>query len=74
MVSITLVLISFLMFIWKIKRARYLVGGLLVVSLIDIVHYWLWFSRNENIVLLEGVIMMVAALLTFKKYGNEKTS
>src|SRR6266540_4155703 len=34
-----------------------------LISLIDIVHYWVCFKQNEWILTLEGLIMLLAALL-----------
>ena len=68
--SAVLVLLSFVICTRKTKSIRILVKALICVSLVDIVNYWLWFRRNENALILEGVIMLVATVLICK---NEST-
>lgn len=77
--SATLVIMAILICTRLTFRIRIVSLSLLIVSFIDIVHYWLFFRRNEWFLFGEGVIMAVAAIIRFyAKYAkstiNEKAA
>lgn len=63
MLSFTLILLSFLIIRTKTKNYQIALLAVFLVSVIDIIHYWVCFKQNNSIVLLEGIIMLLAALL-----------
>jgi hypothetical protein len=71
--SATLVLLAFLIAKSKTKSIRIMLRGLLLVSIVDIVNYWLWFRRNEQALIFEGMIMLWVAILIIK-HESTRTS
>lgn len=67
MVSISLILAAFYLAARSI-REKIVVGSFLLISIIDIGHYWLWYKRNEIIISLEGFIVIIAAWLMMFKF------
>lgn len=63
MLSATLILLSLLLIRMKTKNYQIALLAVFLISIIDIIHYWLYFKQNEWIVQLEGLIMLLAALL-----------
>jgi len=75
--SAFLVLAAFLVMTRKTYAIRITLWALSLVSLVDIVNYWLWFRRNEPALTLEGLIMLIAAITIIthaSKSGHEKTT
>jgi len=70
-VSITLILAAFYVYVAS-TRMKIAVGSFLLISIIDIGHYWLWFKRNEHIVTLEFAILVVASLAMVFKWKIKK--
>lgn len=72
MLSFTLILLSFILLKNKSKSYNQVLFAVFLISIIDIIHYWVCYKQNEWVVTLEGMIMFLAALLIFvrkwKKY------
>jgi hypothetical protein len=75
--SAVLVLIAMLLMTRRTRTLRILLWANLLISAVDIIHYWLYFRRNEWFLAGEGMIMVVATIIitinaaSTKK--NEKT-
>lgn len=69
LVSISLILAAFYLAARTI-REKIVVGTFLLISIIDIGHYWLWYKRNEYIISVEGIIIIIAAWLMMFKYKS----
>jgi hypothetical protein len=67
LLSISLILLAFYLSVKSI-REKIVVGSFLLISIIDIIHYWLFYKRNEYFIILEFIIVIVAALLVGLKY------
>lgn len=63
MLSVTLIILSLILIPKKTKNYQIALLAVFLVSIIDIIHYWICFKQNNSIVLLEGLIMLLAALL-----------
>lgn len=63
MLSVSLIILSLLLIRTKTKNYQIALLAVFLISIIDIIHYWLFFKQNEWIVQLEGLIMLLAALL-----------
>lgn len=63
--SAILVLAAFLMMKRKTRSIRIALWALCLVSVEDIINYWLWFRRNEPVLTIEGLTMFMAAILIF---------
>jgi hypothetical protein len=68
LVSITLILASF--YVYVASTMKIVVGSFLLISIIDIWHYWLWYKRNPYVLWVEFGILIVAGLLMMFKYKN----
>lgn len=69
MISTTLILLSLVIIKQKTPSYRIALSGILWISIIDILHYWLCYKQNELIITMEGLIMIItASLITFKKW------
>jgi hypothetical protein len=67
LVSITLILAAFYVYVTSI-RMKIVAGSFLLISIIDIWHYWFWYRRNEYVVGLEFIILIAAGVLLMFKY------
>lgn len=67
MLSFSLILLSFLLIRKKTINYHIALLAVFLISIIDIIHYWLCYKQNESIVLMEGLIMLLAALLIIKR-------
>jgi hypothetical protein len=67
LVSIALILAAFYVYATSI-RMKIVAGSFLLISIIDIWHYWFWYKRNEYVVGLEFIIILTAGLLLMFKY------
>lgn len=67
MISVSFILLSFLLIQKKTINYHIALLAVFLISIIDIIHYWLCFKQNESIVLMEGLIMLLAALLIIKR-------
>lgn len=65
--SQTLIIAAILIMKSKTFVIRTLILALLIVSIIDIVNYWFWFRRNEWMLDLEGLVMIVATVIIYNK-------
>lgn len=65
--SISLILLAFYLSVKSI-REKIVVGSFLLISIIDIIHYWLFYKRNEYFIIAEFIIVIVAALLVGVKF------
>lgn len=63
MLSFSLILLSFVLVQKKTINYQIALIAVLLISIVDIAHYWLCFKQNNSIVLIEGLIMLLAALL-----------
>src|SRR6266540_1444621 len=63
MLSFSFILLSFILTRKKTTKFQIALLAVFLISLIDIVHYWVCFKQNEWILTLEGLIMLLAALL-----------
>lgn len=71
MLSVSMIILSFWIIDRKTPSYRIALNAVLIISIIDIIHYWLCFKQSELIVLVEGIIMLLAALLIlFKRWKN----
>ena len=66
--SSTLVIAAFLIAESFTRDMRVMLAGLLIVSGIDIVNYWMYFRRSENLLFLEGLVMFSAMAIIFKNH------
>lgn len=67
MLSFSFILLSFILVRKKTINYHIALLAVFLISIIDIIHYWLCFKQNESIVLMEGLIMLLAALLIIKR-------
>lgn len=44
---------------------KWLTGTLTIISIIDIVHYWLCYNQLQEIVFLQGIMMIAASIKAF---------
>lgn len=63
MLSFSLILLSFVLVQKKTINYHIALIAVFLISIIDIIHYWICFKQNNSIVLIEGLIMLLAALL-----------
>lgn len=63
MLSFSLILLSFVLVQKKTINYQIALIAVFLISIIDIIHYWICFKQNDSIVLIEGLIMLLAALL-----------
>ena len=71
------VLLAFLIILRKTRKLQIALWSLFWVSVVDIINYWLFFRRQEYLLTLEGMIMVVGAILIIKHesiHHNEKTT
>jgi hypothetical protein len=61
--SAVFVLLAWLIAVSKTRTLRILIWANLIISAIDIVHYWLFFRRNEWFLAGEGMVMVVATII-----------
>lgn len=67
LVSVIFLLSAFYLHVQS-TRMKIAVGSFLLISIIDIGHYWLWYKRNEYVVQFEFIILIVAAILMAFKF------
>ena|SRR5688572_26312919 len=67
LLSITLILAAFFVAV-KSFYEKVVTGSFLLISIIDIGHYWLWYKRNEYVLWLEFFIIIGAGLVMLLKY------
>jgi hypothetical protein len=70
LVSVTLILAAFYVYVSSI-RMKIAIGSFLLISLIDIAHYWMYYKRNGYVVQLEFLILIVAAILIGVKFKRK---
>lgn len=63
MISTTLIILSLVIIRHKTPSYRLALSVVLIISIIDLIHYWLCFKQLEALVTLEGLLMILAALL-----------
>lgn len=63
MLSTTLIILSLVIVREKTTSYRLALSVVLAISIIDIIHYWLCFKQLDLIVTMEGLLMLLAALL-----------
>jgi hypothetical protein len=77
-ISALCVLVSFLIVKRKTRKLQIALWALLYVNIVDIMNYWLFFRRQELLLTLEGMIMVVASVLILKHesihHHNEKAT
>lgn len=74
MLSITLILAAFFVAV-KTIREKIVAGSFLLISFIDIAHYWMFYKRSEYVLGLEFIIILIAAVLIgFKYKANAPTN
>lgn len=64
--SAVFVLLAWLISTRKTRTIRFLILGNLAISGIDIVNYWLFFRRNEWMLLSEGLAMLITIIFIFR--------
>ena len=69
--SALFVLVAFTISKGKTMAMTILLRALMIMSVVDIVHYWLWFRRNEYVLTLEGLIMIASTAIIVKKTWNK---
>jgi len=75
MISTTLIILSLYIVKQKTPSYRIALSAILLVSIIDILHYWVCYKQNHLIITLEGLIMIIASsLITFRKWNKESKS
>jgi hypothetical protein len=76
--SAVFVLVGWLVATTKTRTLRILLWANLLISLIDLVNYWLYFRRQEWFLRAEFMVMLIATILIFYYASttnkNEKTS
>lgn len=71
MLSTTLIILSLVIVREKTSSYRWALSVVLAISIIDILHYYLCFKQLEVIVTLEGLLMILAALIIgYRKWIN----
>ena len=65
-ISAVFVLFAWLISTRKTRTIRFLILGNLAISGIDIVNYWLFFRRNEWMLLSEGFAMLITIIFIFR--------
>jgi hypothetical protein len=70
MLSTTFILLSFVLIQKKTTNYNITLLAVFLISIIDIIHYWLCYKQNEWVVTLEGLIMLLAALLILRKWNK----
>lgn len=69
MLSTTLIILSLLVIRTKTPSYRLALSVVLIISIIDIIHYWLCFKQCEAIVTMEGLLMLLAAfIIAYRKW------
>ena len=63
MLSFTFILLSFVLVNRKTPSYLIALKAVLIISIIDIIHYWVCYKQSELIILMEGLIMFLAASL-----------
>jgi hypothetical protein len=63
MLSFSIILLSFAILRKKTPYYQITLRAVFLISIIDIIHYWVCYKQNEWILQLEGLIMLLAALL-----------
>lgn len=61
MLSVSLILLSFILLKKKTYEYTLSLVTIFIISLIDILHYWLYFKQNEFIVLIESLMMIATS-------------
>lgn len=67
MLSFSFILLSFIFLRRKTIQYSILLFTIFVISLTDVLHYWLAFKQWEWVVQLQGLLMLAATLLIFIK-------
>ena len=67
MLSVSLIILSIVLIDRKTPSYRIALNAVFIISIIDIIHYWLCYKQSELIVLVEGLIMLLAASLILSK-------
>lgn len=67
MLSTTLIILSLVLIRQKTPSYRLALSVVLIISIIDLIHYWLCFKQLEALVILEGILMILAALIILYK-------
>lgn len=63
MLSTTFIILSLIIIRTKTTSYRWALSAVLTVSIVDIIHYWLCYKQSEYMVMVEGLIMLLAASL-----------
>jgi len=61
MLSFSLILLSFILLKKKTYEYTVLLVTVFIVSLIDILHYWVYYKQSEFILLIESLMMIAAS-------------
>jgi hypothetical protein len=64
MLCVTMILLAFLLAI-RDRVLKIIVRGFLIVSLLDIVHYWLYYKHNEYFLLAESVVLFASIIVAY---------
>lgn len=64
MLAVTFILAACYLLV-KRGAIKWLIGALALISIIDIIHYWLYFSQAHEIILLQGIMMIAASIKAF---------
>lgn len=75
--SAVFVLLAWLISTKKTRTLQILIKANVWISVFDLVHYWLFFRRNEWFLAVEGMIMAVGTILIIKHESishNEKAT
>jgi hypothetical protein len=70
MLSITLILAAFFVAV-KSTYLKLLVGSFLLISIIDIGHYWLYYKRNDYVIWLESFILVGTGVVMLLKHRRK---
>lgn len=74
MLSISLIILSFILI--KTKSVDYTISLVTVflISIIDILHYWLWFKQEQQVVQFQGLLMALSAYLIMRRRWKKQSN
>lgn len=74
MLSMSFIILSFILL--KAKTIDYTICliTVFIISIIDIIHYWLWFKQEQQVVQFQGLLMVVAATLILRRKWKKQSN
>lgn len=72
MLSVSLIILSILLLKTKTVSYQISITTVFIISLLDIVHYWLFYKQNEYVVILESLMMVGASIIVLTRNVSKK--